>query len=129
MASRTAHPVLCFIRSLAPWGGGAPDEDLFAKFVADRDQAALAELMRRHGPMVLGVCSRVLGDTAAVEDAFQATFLVLARRARSVARPGLLAKWLYGVAYRTALEGASQCRTAPGRRKAGESRDRSRPAG
>jgi len=117
MASRAVHPVLRFIRSLAPWGDGeAPDEDLLARFAADRDQAAFAALMRRHGPMVLGVCARVLGDTPAAEDAFQATFIVLARRAPSVSRPELLANWLYGVAYRTALK----ARVGAARRRAAE---------
>jgi RNA polymerase sigma factor (sigma-70 family) len=118
MASRAAHPVLRFIRSLAPWGGGAEasDASLLARFAADRDQAAFAALMRRHGPMVLGVCVRVLGDTPAAEDAFQAVFIVLARRAHSVTRPGLLANWLYGVAYRTALK----ARSAAARRRAVE---------
>jgi RNA polymerase sigma factor (sigma-70 family) len=116
MVRRAVHPVLRFLRSLAPWGGDAeaPDEDLLARFAADRDPTAFAALMRRHGPMVLGVCARVLGDTPATEDAFQAAFIVLARRARSVSRPGLLANWLYGVAYRTALK----ARASAARRRA-----------
>jgi RNA polymerase sigma factor (sigma-70 family) len=106
MASRAIHPLLRFIRSLAPGGGGAEasDENLLARLAADRDQAAFAALMQRHGPMVLGVCVRVLGDTPVAGDSFQTAFVVLARRAGSVSRPGLLANWLYGVAYRTALK-------------------------
>lgn len=80
------------------------DADLLGRFVADRDEAAFTVLVHRHGPMVIGVCRRILRDSHAADDAFQATFLVLARRAGSLRRRSLLANWLYGVAYRTALE-------------------------
>jgi RNA polymerase sigma factor (sigma-70 family) len=80
------------------------DGELLGAFVSSGDEAAFEELLRRHGPMVLGVCRRVLGDHDA-EDAFQATFLVLARKAASLGRPQQVGNWLYGVAYRAALEG------------------------
>ena len=80
------------------------DDQSLRDYLARGDPAALAALVRRHAPMVWGVCRRVLRDRHAAEDAFQATFLVLLRRASSIATPGLLANWLYGVAHRTALK-------------------------
>ena len=84
---------------------GVSDGQLLARFNAHRDELAeiaFTALVRRHGPMVLRVCRQVLGDWHTAEDAFQATFLILARRAGSIRRPELLGHWLYGVALRTA---------------------------
>src|SRR5262245_57618393 len=109
-----AYPgVLGYIRSLAgPQGGdGRSDGQLLRQFLARRDEAAFALLLQRHGPLVLGVCRQVLRDTHAAEDAFQATFLVLARKAGSVRRRESLSAWLYRVAYnlaRTARAGAAR---------------------
>jgi RNA polymerase sigma factor (sigma-70 family) len=80
------------------------DGQLLECFVTCRDEAAFEALVRRHGPMVLGVCRRVLHHAQDAEDAFQATFLVLVRKANSIHQAELLGNWLYGVAYRTALE-------------------------
>ncbi len=79
------------------------DEQLVDWFVHQGEEAAFAALVRRHGPMVLSVCRRLLRNSHDTEDAFQATFLVLAEKASRLRQPELLANWLYGVAYRTAL--------------------------
>jgi RNA polymerase sigma-70 factor (ECF subfamily) len=86
-------------RALDAW----TDVELLEWFVKRHEQAAFAVLVRRLGPMVLSVCRRVLRHSHDAEDAFQATFLVLAEKADRLHRPELLANWLYGVAYRTAL--------------------------
>jgi RNA polymerase sigma factor (sigma-70 family) len=83
------------------------DEQLLRRFVATREEEAFEALVRRHGPMVLGVCRRILGDPHAADDAFQATFLVLATKATSVVPANMLPNWLYGVARQTAVRARS----------------------
>jgi RNA polymerase sigma factor (sigma-70 family) len=84
------------------------DRSLLEQFIASKDEAAFARLVERHGGMVLGVSRRVLGDHQEAEDAFQATFLVLARKPPSLAGSGAtLAGWLHTVAYRIALRARS----------------------
>jgi RNA polymerase sigma factor (sigma-70 family) len=83
---------------------GATDGDLLNLYVRQKDEAAFEALVRRHGPMVLGLCRRILGNSHDAEDAFQATFLVLVRKAASIRPAGMIGNWLYGVARRTALE-------------------------
>jgi RNA polymerase sigma factor (sigma-70 family) len=101
------------VRRLGPPPEEPTDSDLVAAFAARRDPDAFAALVHRHGPTVLGVCRRVLGDAHDAEDAFQAVFLVLARRVGAVRPPGAVGGWLYGVAVRT----ASKARVAAARRR------------
>jgi RNA polymerase sigma factor (sigma-70 family) len=98
-----AAPLTRFVREIAAAHLAAlSDGQLLRRFVNQRDEAAFTALVRRHGPLVLGACRRVLRDWHAAEDAFQTTFLVLALRATSIRDPETLGPWLYGVATRTA---------------------------
>jgi RNA polymerase sigma factor (sigma-70 family) len=87
---------------------GPPDQVLLERFAAGRDEAAFADLVRRHGSMVLGACRRVLRHEQDAEDAFQATFLTLARKAGGAGWGASVAPWLYEVAYRLACEARRQ---------------------
>src|SRR5438067_8316599 len=81
-----------------------PDRELVESYLERRDETAFAALVERHGPMVLGVCRSVLRHNQDAEDAFQATFLVLARKASSIRRRNDLGSWLHGVAYRVSCK-------------------------
>lgn len=87
---------------LARDGGGLTDGQLLGCFLENHDEAAFEALVRRHGPMVLGVCRRILLNNHDAEDAFQATFLVLVRKAEAVVPREMVGNFLYGVAYQTA---------------------------
>jgi DNA-directed RNA polymerase specialized sigma24 family protein len=99
------------LRRVVP--GVRPDErgdgELLELFLRGADERAFEELLRRHGPMVLGVCRRVLGNAHDAEDAFQAAFLVVVHKGRELLGRDSIGGWLHGVAYHTALR--------PGRRR------------
>jgi RNA polymerase sigma factor (sigma-70 family) len=95
---------------------GLSEGQLLARFVGEHDEVAFEAIVSRHGPMVLGICRRLLDDPNDVEDAFQATFLVLVRRAGSLRDRELLSNWLYGVALRV----ASRARRDRARRRVGQ---------
>src|SRR5437764_8670709 len=118
MAEVQPNPLLRFLRK---FGGGdaplVPDAELLRRFAQDADRSAFELLLWRHGPMVLRVCRAVLHDAHAAEDAFQAAFLVLARKAGAIGRREALGAWLYRVAFRIAVKLHRQ-----GRRRAGHER-------
>jgi RNA polymerase sigma factor (sigma-70 family) len=115
-ASHTETLLQHICRLVAP--PAPPDPELLQRFIEQRDGTAFAAVVRRHGPMVLGVCRRVLHHEQDAEDAFQATFLVLARKAGSLSCRETVGHWLYRVASQVALK----ARTAAGRRAAREGR-------
>src|SRR5262245_5809792 len=102
---------LCRRRGIPP--GGLSDARLLERWLDARDEAAFELLVWRHGPAVLGLCRRLLADAHDVEDAFQATFLALVRKAGSIGRQEAVGGWLYRVAYRVAL----RARAASARRR------------
>ena len=106
MTSKQAGVILHHIRRLAaaPAVAQPPDAQLLERFTAHRDEAAFTTLVRRHGPMVLNVCRSVLHHEQDAEDAFQATFLVLVRKADSIRQPEAVAGWLYEVAHHVAVK-------------------------
>src|SRR5262249_7206685 len=106
MAMRLSGAAIGEIHTLFRWGamGTWTDGQLMTQFATGQEggEAAFRILIHRHGPMVLGICRRVLGDEHAAEDAFQATFLVLVKKAGTLRDGDLLTNWLYGVALRVA---------------------------
>jgi RNA polymerase sigma factor (sigma-70 family) len=114
MSTASFSPVVGYLRRLGERDAyGLSDRQLLDRFTRDRDEAAFTELVRRHGPMVLSACRRVLRHEQDAEDTFQASFLVLARKAGSVRQRDSVGGWLYQVAYRLAL----RVRTSTGRRR------------
>jgi len=115
MAVRPVDFVLRHLRKLIGTTGGAPqtDRQLLERFADGGEESAFATLVERHGPIVWGVCSRILGDTPDADDAFQATFLVLVRRAGTVPWRESVAGWLHSVAQRIAVK----ARAAAARRR------------
>ncbi len=125
MANRSNSTLLRHIRMLATQADveRLSDRELLKRFTAERDQAAFANLMRRHGPMVHGVCRRVLRQAQDAEDVFQATFLVLAQKSSALRWQESVGNWLHGVAYRLALK----VKTRAAKRNAKQSRVRQPP--
>ena len=105
MPVRSLEPLIPHLRrsALRQDRSAWTDARLLEHFIASREAAAFETLVRRHGPMVLGVCRRLVGNLHDAEDAFQATFLVLARKAATVRPREAVGNWLYGVARTTAL--------------------------
>ena len=123
MPGDTSRQILKNLSALYDCGvtGSLSDEELLEQFVSGSEgssEAGFTALVERHGPMVLGVCRRVLGDRHAAEDAFQATFLVLVRKALALSRREQLASWLHGVAWRVSVD----ARARAARRHANEQR-------
>src|SRR5262245_38390161 len=118
MATARLHEVIGKLRGRLARDecAAAPDASLLGRFLTCRDEESFAELVRRHGAMVYGVCRRLLRNPHDAEDAFQATFLVLVRKGAAVRHQHSIGSWLYGVARRTALE----ARRAAARRRVKE---------
>src|SRR5262245_16993605 len=124
MVGHGSGAILRQLQSLLGAGtfSGLSDRQLLERFLERRDEVAelaFAVLIERHGPMVLGLCRRIVGDPHDAEDAFQATFLVLARRARSIRVEGSLGGWLFGVATRVATRARSDERRRRARERTG----------
>jgi RNA polymerase sigma factor (sigma-70 family) len=121
----TGAELVRYLRTLAAGRGNdaCTDQQLLEQFVTRREQTAFAALVRRHGPMVLGVCRRVVGHDQDAEDAFQATFLILARKAGSIHKHESLGSWLHSVAFHV----AERLRAKEARRSVHERKTRSCP--
>src|SRR6516165_4815827 len=115
MASTQGAVVLLQIRRLVAVQCSSQQTDLqlLQQFIAEHNEAAFTALVQRHGAMVLGVCRSVLRHTQDAEDACQAAFLVLAKKAASIRRQASVASWLHGVAYRLALKARAARKRAP----------------
>src|SRR5262245_59548787 len=102
MPAAALEGVLRHVRKVLRQGEAAQvgDAERLERFLARRDGGAFEQLVRRHGPMVFGVCKRVLGNEADADDAFQATFLVLVRKVASIVPRTQVGNWLYGVAHK-----------------------------
>src|SRR5947209_8579522 len=111
MAERSLQQMLRHLRRVASPAGGLGDADLLGRFADNRDEAAFEALVWRHGTLVYGLCRRLLGHTQDAEDAFQATFLILARKAGGVRRRAAIGPWLYRVVERVARRARGRQRT------------------
>jgi RNA polymerase sigma factor (sigma-70 family) len=130
MANGRQRGVLRPLRRVAlpPGGAGLTDGELLECYLAGRDEAAFEALLLRHGPMVLGVCRRVLRNDADAHDAFQAAFLVFVRKAPSMLPRARVGNWLYGVAHKTALKAKARNRRRSAREREAGAAPRAAPA-
>src|ERR1700736_1405558 len=119
MATNQLSQVIQTLRqaTLPHEGAGLTDGQLLERYVQSREETAFAALVHRHGPMVWGVCRRVLRSHHDAEDAFQATFLVFVRKAAAIAARELVANWLYRVAHQTALKARATVARRKGRER------------
>src|SRR5712692_2848542 len=109
MPKQTLQTLVRHLHKLVhPPEGGPADGELLERFVKRKDALAFAALVERHGPMVRGVCRRLLRQESDVDDAFQATFLVLLRKAHTIRKSRSVGSWLYGVAYRIACRARAE---------------------
>src|SRR5581483_523391 len=122
MTSEQTNNIMHGVRraALLSDGGELTDGQLLQRFLDQRDEAAFELLLRRHGPLILGVCRRLLGNEADADDAFQAVFVVLVRKAAAFRLRRTIGDWLYGVAYHTALK--ARAATVKRRLKEGQAR-------
>jgi RNA polymerase sigma factor (sigma-70 family) len=120
MAASLGHVLSQLQRWTAPRLGELSDTVLLERLVQQRDESAFAALVSRHGAMVLRSCRRILGDVHEAEDAFQAAFLILARKAHTLREPAELPGWLHGVARRVALKARSKTATRAGQTQLSE---------
>ena len=112
MADRQLGAVVDYLRHLTtlPLVEELSDGQLLGRFVGQRDEAAFAVLLKRHGPLVWQLCRNLLQEAQDAEDAFQATFLVLVKQARAISKRESVSSWLHGVAYRIAFRARSDIR-------------------
>src|SRR5262249_42931488 len=97
-----------FYQAFVPQADERSEGELLQRFLADRDGSAFAELVRRHGPRVYGTCRRIASNGSDADDAFQATFFILARKARSIRSANAVGSWLHGVAVKVARKAQQQ---------------------
>src|SRR5262249_31028688 len=130
MAHRPFRALLRQLHRLAAASakGVLADGELVERFVRSRDEAAFEVLVWRHGPLVWGLCRRLLRQESDAEDAFQATFLTLVRKAGSIGKGGSVASWLYKVAYRVALHARARAARGAGREQAAPAEPAAGPA-
>src|SRR5271163_4228709 len=130
MTNSLLVPLTRYLRKMVDASQVADTEDgnLLERYATHRDETAFAVLVQRYGPLVFGLCRRILQDEQDTEDAFQATFLVLVRKATRISKSTSVGSWLYGVAYRVALRVKADRFRRQARDQRGEPRQTAEPA-